>query len=193
MINVKFDKIGKGFGIAMVAIMVASLLAVGGVAADEDVGDITVTVGDDDEAVANDSVSLYDMDDEEVESVETDEEGEAVFEDVEYGDYYFVYEYEDDEGETVTVESSDFEHENEETFAVWDVDGNSLTIDTDEESYLESVVNEISDNIMTGTPENVDDTSGWGLIGVTIGTAIFFVVVGAGLILARIFGRIVLR
>ena len=182
--NVK-NKFTAKFGTVLLVAVIALAAMTGGVSAQEvDTGDIEVTLTDNDTVVGTENVTLMDAsDDTEVEVLETDTEGVAVYTAVEYGEYYLTY----TDGSNVTTESSNFTHENSDTFAVFDADSNSLTINVDEESYLENVEKQITDNVVTGTPSNVDEAEGWGYVGVVIGTAITAIVVGSGILLAIFF------
>ena len=171
-------QIGDITKIALIATLMLTLIS-GAAVAESGSGDIDVQAEDADGNYGGD-IALYDNSDQVVKTVTADQ-GEALFEDVEHGDYYL--EAQDSTG--ATVQSQTFSHENDVTNVEWDIENNSLTV-SGEDNTIEYVA---------PTPENAADLVQNPSLGVFLGMVIigvaFLAVFGlSGFILLAILSRV---
>lgn len=118
--------------IAVVGIIAVSMVAMTGFASAQtsDTGDVEIDV-DNNGTDYEGNVTLVDSAGNDVETIKTDGDGQAVFSSIEYGDYQLKTEVDNS-----TVESNIFTHSDDTTIAEFDVDGNDLKI-TGETKYVE--------------------------------------------------------
>jgi len=179
----KLSKFSKIIGIALVAMLAFGGLS-GAVSAQEDIGDIDVTVEDNGSAVNTQNMTLMDAsDDTEVEVLETDSDGVVSFTDISYGEYYLSY----TDSEGVTYESATFQTQTEVSVVDWDVDANTLTLEDGSGSLIEEYVGTQDDFVVTDvlSEESNDASTAIGYAGVVVGTVITIFVLIISLILAR--------
>ena len=179
----KLSKFSKIIGIALVAMLAFGGLS-GAVSAQEDIGDIDVTVEDNGSAVNTQNMTLMDAsDDTEVEVLETDSDGVVSFTDISYGEYYLSY----TDSEGVTYESATFQTQTEVSVVDWDVDANTLTLEDGSGSLIEEYVGTQDDFVVTDvlSEESNDASTVIGYAGVVVGTVITIFVLIISLILAR--------
>ena len=179
----KISKFSKIIGIALVAMLAFGGLS-GAVSAQEDIGDIDVTVEDNDTAVNTQNMTLMDAaDDTEVEVLETDSDGIVSFSEISYGEYYLSY----SDSEGVTYDSATFETQTEVSLVNWDVDANTLTLEDGSGSLIEEYVGNQDDFVVTDlTSEEYDDTSTIiGYAGVVVGTIITLILLIISLRITR--------
>lgn len=162
--------------IVLVALMLLGAMAAPAFAAS---GDVEVNAEDSNGNYEGD-VTLYDSNDNVITTVTADA-GEALFEDVEHGDYYL--EAQDSSGATVASET--FTHEADTTIADYNISSNSLTVD-EENSAVDYVA---------PTPDNAADFVENPTLGVFLGMviigAVFLGILGiSGFVLVAIGSRV---
>ena len=169
--DVDFDvaKFLKVVGVVM-AVMTVLFVATGFASAQTaDTGDIEIDV-DNDGTDYQDNVTLVDSSGNDVETIKTDGDGQAVFSSIEYGDYQLKTTV-----NASTVESNIFTHSDDTTIAEFDVGNNDLKV-TGETQYVETTA---------PTPDNaanwIQNPSLPVLLG--MGVVVFFLV---GMVLAAI-------
>ena len=182
----KISKFSKIIGIALVAMLAFGGLS-GAVSAQEDIGDIDVTVEDNDTAVNTQNMTLMDAsDDTEVEVLETDSDGLVSFTEISYGEYYLSY----NDSEGVTQESATFETQTGVSLVDWDVDANTLTLEDGSGSLIEEYVGTQDDFVITDvlSEESNDASTLLGYAGVVAGTVLMLIIFIISLIITlRIF------
>lgn len=179
----KISKFSKIIGIALVAMLAFGGLS-GAVSAQEDIGDINVTVEDNGTAVNTQNMTLMDASDNtEVEVLETDSDGFVSFTDISYGEYYLSY----TDSENVTHESATFQTQTGVSLVDWDVDANTLTLEDGSGNLIEEYVGTQDDFVVTDvlSEESNDASTLIGYAGVVAGTVITIFVLIISLILAR--------
>lgn len=142
-------------------------------------GDIEVNAEDSNGNYQGD-VTLYDSNDNVINTVTADA-GEALFEDVQHGDYYL--EAQDSSGATVASET--FTHEADTTIADYNISSNSLTIEQENSTV----------DYVAPTPDNAADflenPSALGFVGmVIVATVLLGVFSIGGFILVAIGSRV---
>jgi len=184
----KISKFSKIIGIALVAMLAFGGLS-GAVSAQEDIGDINVTVEDNGTAVNTQNMTLMDASDNtEVEVLETDSDGFVSFTDISYGEYYLSY----TDSQGVTYESATFQTQTGVSLVDWDVDANTLTLEDGSGNLIEEYVGTQDDFVVTDvlSEESNDASTLIGYAGVVVGTVITLIMLIISLIITlRIFRR----
>lgn len=110
-------------GVAVLGVVIASAVMAPSAFADTDTGDVEIDV-DNNGTDYEGNVTLVDSAGNDVETIKTDGDGQAVFSSIEYGDYQLKTSVNNS-----TVESNIFSHMDDITTAEFDVDSNDLKVD----------------------------------------------------------------